>query len=58
MCIMTEKLAGLKYYGAAGDGSPRIIHESRPSVFGGLKHYDNKGHKVGESRPGIWCKSL
>ena len=31
-----------------------IIHESRPSVFGGLKHYDNKGHKVGESRPGVF----
>lgn len=32
---------------------------SRPSVFGGLKHYDNKGHKGWRVKAGcIWCKSL
>ena len=27
---------------------------SRLGLFGGMTHYDNKGHKIGESRPGIF----
>ena len=27
---------------------------SRPGLFGQIKQYDEKGHKVGESRPGIF----
>ena len=26
---------------------------SRPGLFGSINHYDSKGHKIGESRPGF-----
>lgn len=26
---------------------------SRPGLFGGLNHYDDKGHKRGHSNPGF-----
>ena len=29
---------------------------SRPGLFGTMNHYDNRGHKVGHSRPRIIWK--
>ena len=36
----------------------RKIGESRPSLFGGSKFYDNRGRKVGESHVGFFSNSL
>ena len=30
-----------------------LVGESRPGFFGGLNHYDDKGHKRGHSNPGF-----
>lgn len=27
---------------------------SSPGLFGQINHYDEKGHKIGESRPGFF----
>ena len=30
------------------------VGESRPGIFGGVNHYDNKGQKKGHSNPGFF----